>query len=57
MLVLNGDMIYNFKSRTERFKTSPIVFAIDKYNYALLMAQFLVVDLFLPQYLIVVNIK
>ncbi len=27
---LNGDRIYNFKCRTERFKASPIVFAIDK---------------------------
>ena len=27
---LNGDKIYNFNRKTERFKKSPIVFAIDK---------------------------
>ncbi len=32
---LNGDRIHNFKCRTERFKTSSIVFAIDKYNLSL----------------------
>ena len=32
---LNGDKIYNFNCRTERFKKSPIVFAIDKYNRTL----------------------
>ena len=29
---LNGDKIYNFNCRTERFKNSPIVFAIDMIN-------------------------
>ncbi len=36
---LNGDIIgytnVNFKCRKERFKTSPIVFAIDKNNLSL----------------------
>ena len=32
---LNGDKIYNFNCRTERFKKSQIVFAIDKYNKTL----------------------
>ena len=29
---LNGDRIYNFNVGHKRFKTCPIVFAIDKYN-------------------------
>jgi hypothetical protein len=32
---LNDDRIYNFKCRTERFKTRAIVFAIDKYNLSM----------------------
>ena len=28
----DGDKFCNFKCRTERFKNSPLVFAIDKYN-------------------------
>ena len=32
---LNSDKIYNFNCRKERFKKSPIVFAINKYNQTL----------------------
>ena len=28
----NRNKFYNFKSRTDRFKNSPLVYAIDKYN-------------------------
>ena len=28
----NGNNFYNFRCRTERFKNSPLVLAIDKYN-------------------------
>ena len=28
----NSNIIYNFTCRTERFKSSPLVYAIDKYN-------------------------
>ena len=28
----NGQKFYNFKCNTERFKQSPVVFGIEKYN-------------------------
>ena len=31
----SGERLYNFKCRTERYKNSPIVYAIDRYNLKL----------------------
>ena len=31
----SGERLYNFKCRTERYKNSPIVYAIHRYNLKL----------------------
>jgi hypothetical protein len=31
----NGDKLYNFFCKTERFRNSPLVYAINEYNFKL----------------------